>query len=335
MNYNRVLETFVQGEAEPFYMAWGYFKELLHHHPHHDFDEYRLLNIFFNGLTRECRLWLEGESGSYSLMYDLAPDELVQVLEETAAADFYDWNPPVVDTDSGEFQYMADEWRDTESSPPSANAEFGGSLPPIEVIIDNFQSQLDNLKATLETIEIPQGNSISDFMARDELHQMQLNIDDFQAKLHLMTRLNEESTVREPTQASGGEDEEVGTREGNSRGLEDEKSVGEEEESYFTDEDAQSEASSFAIYIVEPAPFIKESLIHDFFWSAPPPPSFAPYFDATRAVGPERGLVARTSESRCYIAKLEGVKNQDPWIVSFDAFHGRKPLFDEVRRLRQ
>ena len=193
---------------------------------------------------------------------------------------------------------MAEERKDFESSPSNVNAEFGGSPPSIEVIFDNFQYQLDNLKAMFESIEVPQGDSIKDFMAREELHQIQLNIDEFQSKLHLMKGSVEGSMVWDPVQVSKNEEEEVIIREAEKRDCGEDGPSDKEEDLYDINDDTESEASDFVITILEPPPFFKESIFDNPRWSDPPlPPSFAQYFDPTRSVGPERGLIARTSES--------------------------------------
>ncbi|GMN47323.1 hypothetical protein TIFTF001_016504 [Ficus carica] len=50
-------------------------------------------------------------------------------------------------------------------------------------------------------------------------------------------------------------------------------------------------------------------------WLAPSPPSLAPFLQAHQAPTPEPSRVERTSLLHPYLAKLEGVQNQDPFDV--------------------
>ncbi|EXB60661.1 hypothetical protein L484_016015 [Morus notabilis] len=65
-------------------------------------------------------------------------------------------------------------------------------------------------------------------------------------------------------------------------------------------------------------------------WPATPPPSQAPFFRANQAHMPAPSRVEQMSRKLPNLTKLEGVKNQDPYIVLYDMYYGRKPLFDEL-----
>ena len=93
-----------------------------------------------------------------------------------------------------------------------------------------------------------------------------------------------------------------------------------------------NESQSFETPIVVPPPVEKYHIYEDPMWPATPPPSRAPFFHANKAHMPTPSQVEQIVRKSPNLAKLEGVKNQDPYVVLYDTYYGRKPLFDELAR---
>ena len=115
--------------------------------------------------------------------------------------------------------------------------------------------------------------------------------------------------------------------------LDDDDSSEEETQAWTKGEEPHGGMSPHEIHIIMPPLFIKENTYEDPMWPAPPPPSFAPYFEASQAYPSNRSSLAHMFFIKTNLAKLEGVYNRDPWDVLYDTYYGRKPLFDELLRV--
>ena len=82
--------------------------------------------------------------------------------------------------------------------------------------------------------------------------------------------------------------------------------------------------------VVEPPSYI--TVTKDFIWPTPPLPTPKAIIHAQQPCEENWSLVGSTCYKRNYHAKLEGTSIQEPWVVLYDTFYGRKPLFDESRR---
>lgn len=105
----------------------------------------------------------------------------------------------------------------------------------------------------------------------------------------------------------------------------DDDSIEEEtQEVFINDEESQDgvqESTPFEIQVVMPA-LIKEEHVYDYsMWPSPPPPSLAPFIQAYQAYEPEQSLVEQMSKKPPNPAKLQGVKNQDPYVVLYDKYY--------------
>ncbi|EXB50356.1 hypothetical protein L484_007926 [Morus notabilis] len=95
-----------------------------------------------------------------------------------------------------------------------------------------------------------------------------------------------------------------------------------------------NESQSLEIPIVMPPSVEKDHIFEDLMWPATPPPSRAPFFRANQAHMSAPSRVEQMSQKPPNLAKLEGVTNQDPYVVLYDTYYGRKLLFDELARHR-
>ncbi|EXC13347.1 hypothetical protein L484_012775 [Morus notabilis] len=116
----------------------------------------------------------------------------------------------------------------------------------------------------------------------------------------------------------------------------DDDSLREEETQELVSKEFQdvNESQSLEIPIVMPLPVEKDHIYEDPMWPATPPPSRAPFFHANQAHMPAPSRVEQMSRKLPNLAKLKGVKNQNPYVVLYDTYYGRKPLFDELARHR-
>ena len=99
------------------------------------------------------------------------------------------------------------------------------------------------------------------------------------------------------------------------------------------DEESQEdvyEPRPLEISIVEPPTIKCDHVCEDPIWSAPPPTSLTPFILAQQTPALEPSRVEHTCRLHPYLAKLEGVQNQDPFDMLYDTYYGRTPLFDEL-----
>ena len=80
--FGQAIQGFRQGDEE-FSETWERFKELTRQCPHHGFDNWQLINIFYEGLNENCRNRIDAICGG-SIMdkYDDEVEELIQRLPE-------------------------------------------------------------------------------------------------------------------------------------------------------------------------------------------------------------------------------------------------------------
>ena len=74
----QAIQGFRQGD-EAFSEAWERFKELSRQCPHHGFDNWKLINFFYEGLTENCR---KRNGGSIMDKYDDEVEEFIERLAE-------------------------------------------------------------------------------------------------------------------------------------------------------------------------------------------------------------------------------------------------------------
>ena len=80
--FRQAIQGFRQGD-EAFSEAWERFKELTRQCPHHGIDNWQLINIFYEGLTENCKNIIDAICGG-SIMdkYDDEVEELIERLAE-------------------------------------------------------------------------------------------------------------------------------------------------------------------------------------------------------------------------------------------------------------
>ena len=85
----------------------------------------------------------------------------------------------------------------------------------------------------------------------------------------------------------------------------------------------KSQVKVYEFKSIEP-PLVSEYYIYeDPMWPTPPPPT------SYQAYPHKPSHVERTCQNFSNQAKLEDIKKQDPFVVLYDTYYGRKPLFDE------
>ncbi|PON96585.1 hypothetical protein TorRG33x02_075660, partial [Trema orientale] len=92
------------------------------------------------------------------------------------------------------------------------------------------------------------------------------------------------------------------------------------DDDYSSEEKVQDntyESQPFDIQVIMP-PAIQTHIYNDPMWPKPPPPSLAPVIEAHHAHVPKPNQVEHTCRALPYIAKLESVRNQGPYILLYD-----------------
>ena len=85
--------------------------------------------------------------------------------------------------------------------------------------------------------------------------------------------------------------------------------------------------------IIEPQPYIAAT--KDFIWPTTSLPISKAFVHTQQLCEERESQIGSTSDQREYHAKLEGALNRNPWDVQYDAYYGRKPLFDSCERVFQ
>ena len=96
-----LIYQFVQGTYEPYHSAWERYQDLIYHNPYHGFTPRGLLSNFLDGLNFATRSWVEGGTGTTSLL-DFTVNEAWLYLEEMAVNEYELWIIPMTyfDVDS-------------------------------------------------------------------------------------------------------------------------------------------------------------------------------------------------------------------------------------------
>ncbi|EXB66638.1 hypothetical protein L484_024935 [Morus notabilis] len=82
MFHRQVLANFAQQDMESFYMAWERFKDMLERFPNHQLPKWRLLQMFYYGLSYEARYWV---GKATKIPHGVANPPLEVVLERQIA----------------------------------------------------------------------------------------------------------------------------------------------------------------------------------------------------------------------------------------------------------
>ena len=94
------------------------------------------------------------------------------------------------------------------------------------------------------------------------------------------------------------------------------------------EEESQEEVSSAQPIVT--TLIIQDHIYEDPMWPIPPPPTLASFIYVPWVHTSKPSLVRIMCQILPYLAKLEGINNQDPYVVLYDTYCGWKPLFDEL-----
>ncbi|EXB65627.1 hypothetical protein L484_025894 [Morus notabilis] len=300
----QVLLRFAQQDSEPFFSAWERYKEQLIQFPDHGFLREVQLQIFLDGLDAATRMWVERGNGTTSF-HQLSADEAYWWLEDMTDVNYWYGKYSTNHHDFEDSSNISEPWLDT----PRHHAESSTSL---EDLVAQFSKETRLRIEKLERIEV--------------LNQLHEEIKTNLAELFRLKLLPDESTnaMNRETQEEDWE-------------LFEDDSLREEETQGLVSEEFQedvNESQSLEIPIVVPPPVEKDHIYEDPMWPATPLPSRAPFFHANQVHMPAPSQVEQIIQKLPNLAKLEGVKNQDPYVMLYDTYYGRKPLFDELARHR-
>ena len=93
------------------------------------------------------------------------------------------------------------------------------------------------------------------------------------------------------------------------------------------EEESQEEVSSAQPIVT--TLIIQDYIYEDPMWPIPPSPKLASFLHVPQAHTSKPSLVGAMCQILPNLAKLEGINNQDPYVVLYDTYYWQKQLFDE------
>ena len=81
------ITTFSQKDLESLYDAWERYKELLRRCPHHSFQDWQQIQIFYNGLNPTTRAMVDAAAGGS--LNNKTPEEALQLIDLMATNDYH------------------------------------------------------------------------------------------------------------------------------------------------------------------------------------------------------------------------------------------------------
>ena len=132
--------TFTQKPRETLYQCWGRFKELLNIFPHHNFETWRLVSYFYNGLQSQSRQVEEMMcNGKFS---DKSPEDALNYLDYIA-----------------ENAQHCDTIGFYESSCKPQSSPFSGGIHNLREDYD-LQAKFASLTKKVEALELKKNNHV-------------------------------------------------------------------------------------------------------------------------------------------------------------------------------
>ena len=125
---------FRQNQKEPYFKCWECFKELLQACPHHGFESWRIIGMFYDGLTSEMRQFVETMCNGEFLSKN--PDEAWEYLDSLAES-AQNW-----DTSDG------------VDNPRQSNNPKGGGIYQLQEDEMELNAKVASLTRKIEAIEL-------------------------------------------------------------------------------------------------------------------------------------------------------------------------------------
>ena len=320
----QVLLHFSQHDLEPFYSAWWRYKQLLITFPDHGFSRECQLQNFFDGLCAPSRYWVERGNGTTSF-YQLIADEAYQLLEEMTDYDYWCCKYSMSNQGWENNSNIEEPWFDAQPH----NIEVS---PELLAIVDRFSEETRIVLEKRESREGPVPNEepptvevFSEFLSpfKQFGEGTSIVLDEY------LVLLDDDSVCEEGNQDLVFEEqkqEEVFEAHPNSFVIKDATS---EEETQDLVMDKELQVDIIESHLIVPALKVEEYIYEDPMWPIIIPPTLASFLWAHQSYLPKPNHVEITCKILPYHAKLEGIHNQDPYVVLYDTYYGRTPLFDE------
>ncbi|XP_073057724.1 uncharacterized protein [Primulina eburnea] len=320
MDHRGVFTNFAQQYSEPFYAAWGRFNDLANNFRFHDSSNYTLIQIFYFGLDEATRSWVNyGALATGSHLFDREYSSAMHLLNDMADFDYHWHCDPSLQGWS--HQYPPQFCPDFVNQPFEQQEERSAHL---DEIIAQWKKMVNSLCFIDEQIELLM-QPVSEINQEDEA----IFVD------QLMT--NQEEEFFEESICK--DEAEVELEESLCK---DEAEVELEEEEFFEESIRKDEAEVKLEDVEEHKS--KDLNSYMVLTYIPPADSLFPSKQTQEYYifyGLDHGLdcfspnnqslpsvVGATSLQCQYHAKLEGTHNQDPYVISYDTYYGRKPLFE-------
>ena len=293
MFHQRVILNFFQLDSEPLFVAWERFKDLLCRVPMHRFSKECQLQIFINGLCNTTRNWVERGDGTTSF-YQQTIDEAYNMLEDMAEYDRWSMSHSMNNYGWDNDSNMTGPWVDNESTEKLKTLEE--TIGQLANTTNQFMLETKQYLQIQQMAIISLGLQLDNLIAKRMINIKDHPVEDSTPLEKKLEMLQEEST-----------------KEGRTKDLSFKEELHEE------------------IYdpkVVEPMSCIDVN--KDLIWPTSSLPTLKALFEPQQPCAQKMSHVGRTCQKLYYHAKLEGNQIQEPWVVFYDTYYGRKPLFDEL-----
>ena len=165
---------------------------------------------------------------------------------------------------------------------------------------------------------------------RDKLQQVQLQIDEIQKKLSKLSMPPIDSIKIVISKVECESNQETNTNGGECEIMYDDGSGEEEIEALTENNKLHDELSPLEIHIILPPSLINKDLHEDLIWSSSSLSPFGSFFEPSQSHQTKRSPFVHIFQVMLYLAKNEGIYNQDSWDVLYDTYYEKKSFFDEL-----
>ncbi|XP_073045579.1 uncharacterized protein [Primulina eburnea] len=292
MFHRKVFTRFAQQRGEPFYAAWERFDYLANNFLYHDFSNYSLLKFFLNGLDALTRRWvIDGALTTGSPLFCRDDEKMILLLGDMADFDYHRyWD---ISPQCWSHQYTQDHYPEFIDQPFEFQNDERDSH---ELITTQLEDTVDRYVALTEAAIENQINSLRNL--EEQIENIKKSI--FQSR--------REHEVKRDTQPVI---DPVWFDDDDSNNQDSENELDKTENLELFDPSLVNEPQS-------------EEIFEEFSDKGVPTLFFSSHADYS-----ELCVVEVTSLMCLYLARLEGIWNPDPDVVSYDTYFGHQPLFDK------
>ena len=363
MLHQQVFTSFAQQHLEPFYAAWWRFNKIVEKIPCHSFSNRSLTLFFYNGLNAATRSWVDnGALAKGGHLLTMNHEGAMFLLNDMADFDYHwHWDPSLqgwshqypphlhhpniinnsfvhqeekkssleetlaqLENNLKEFKERPKMFKDEEES-----FNLQSSIQVVENMVwnDNDDSSwnfesLNEIEPKVEDQD-PFGDTITPLFSNINTCSIDMDVNMMNEPMSSLNHEFSEDQITSMVMDSPMESEDKLEGVLETVFHEDESKIMLEGEEEYENIDLNS--SMILTYTTPTDPYF-------------PMISLSPYYELYPLKGMEFPsydryskpcVVGVSSRIVSYLAKLEGLYNEDPYVVLYDTYYGRQPLFDE------